>query len=701
MIPRFAVFLIPLLLFGCGLELLSPLQKLNTSDSSKGFEYSWPVDVALPLGSLSLSLDDPEVARSVFGDLSVLPGDDERLRLHPVAKEIAPIAFGDALELKDPLSLVLPAQTLPDLNLDLPDFTFPRLDLSTDQVAGAPLPPGLPIPYAIPYTTTVPLNMPVSESEFSEAQLGDPAGHFEFEIENRMGVRMTPSVKLYAKRQGATREIGRTQAALPLEVGQSRKLVIPLYADAFLTRDLSLKLDIQVMGGQQVQAPSTGLSLDAIKLVKGKVRFMRAEVPAKSFDVPVVEQPLALPEADFPADAVKSLEVEKGTLQLTLVNTFPVAATFEVDFLSFYRSGQLEPMKGTYPVRAGETRTFALPLAGVSIRPHQGRIQLKATGMTSGTGAAGALFALDGSQSLSGTMVLLAPLSFKSVEVPIRREVQLPATVTPLQMPAFLADHGIQLEDVILRLYLLNRSGLGADVALDVSAKLPAGPAMGLTDKAGQPIALTLSPNQAQDFQINAANSNLLELLNAKPTELTLGGKVTVDSKGQAVRISSTDKLEGRLSVEIPLTVTFPALGKDSGAPAITVRPPISLPFAGDSGAQLKMVERAVLTVAVNNGWNVPLDLELLFSAQSDPFADADAFRHTIALGNPHEGYQVKNELVLEGESLDRFRAAKLLGLRVTSQGSGTPVTLFRGSAFRVDLGVTFKANVSSSQGRP
>ncbi len=698
MIPRFGVLLITMLLAGCGLELLSPLQKLSTASNSEGIQYAWPVDIALPLGSLSLSLDDPGVARSLFGDLAVQPGNDERLHLMPASQELEPIRFAENLTLNDPLAIDLPQQSLPGVDASLPDIQFPDLPLRADTIVGGGLSPGVPVPFNLTYTVDQKLAVPAGESNFTEARVGTPSGHLEFTVENQLGVRFSPTVKLYATQGGATREVGRTQAAVPLDPGQSRRLTVPLQAGATLTPDLSLKIDVFIPGGQLAQAPVSHVTLSNVVLVTKTISHLRVEIATKSIQIPSQTLDFGLDDPAYATETVRSLEVEEGTLELTLRNGFPVAATLDLGFSHFFRPGQTAPMTAVYELKAGESRTIEVPLTGVTIRPENGQIAVTARATTKDTGPSGALLAMDGSPSMSGRVLLRAPLRFRAIEVPVTREIALPASSMPIQLPDLISNQGINLQDVVLRLELQNASALAGTLDLDVRASIPGTGDVPLRDKSGQPLRLPIAGNQVNELQVNAQNSNLLDLLNAKPTSLSVGGKVVIDSKGQPVRLSASDVLEGRLGVEIPLSFTLEPFGGSAPKPAIDVRPPTALSFTSENRDMLNRVERAVLKLTIDNGWSIPLDLDLLFSTSSDPFTDSEAFVQTLSLGNQAAGYRVTNHLTLEGEALDRFRKASKLGLRVRSPGSSVPVTLFRGSGFRVNLAVEFKANVSSRQ---
>ena len=701
MIPRFGVILLSLALTGCGLELLSPLKQLTGAAGSEGLQYSWPVDLALPLGELSLSLDDPEVARAIFGEMAVRPGQGERLHLFPATQELAPIRFAENLELKSPLTLELPAQAIPDVDASLPDFYFPDVSFGAQDLIGGTLLPGQPIPLNLTYAHDHALAIPPGHTTFTEARIGTPAGHLEFTVENRLGVRFSPTIKLYATRDGSVRELGRTQAALPLDPGQTRKMAIPLQPGSTLTRDLSLRLEAIVPGGQVVQGPVTSVALSDVVLFTKTISHMRVEIPTKSIEVAPLPVDLGLDDLEYEVQALRSLEVDEGVLELTLRNALPVAASVRLEFPRFFKPGQAEPMTASYDLKAAETRTIEIPLAGVIMRPDGGKISVTARATTKDTGPGGTLMALDGSQTLSGRVLLRAPLRFRAIEVPVTREISLPAASLPIQLPSLLTDQGVSLEDVVLRMDLQNESALAGHVALDVKATIPGKGELALTDKNGQPILLPIEPKHANELQVTAQTSNLLDLLNAMPSALTVAGKVVVDTKGQVVRLSAADKLEGKLSLEIPLSLRFPAFGGSAAKPAIEVRPATPLTFASQNRDHLNRVTRAILKLNIDNDWRVPLDLDLLFSATNDPFSDANAFVRTISLGGPSSGFRVTQDVTLEGESLTRFREATMLGMRVRSPGTPEAVSIFRGSRFRVNLAVEPKATLSSAQEKP
>lgn len=700
MIPRFVALIIPLLLLGCAMELLNPLQKLQTNQQASGVRFTWPVKVSLPLGALSLSLDDPSVAKSLFGDLTVRPGEDERLRLLPEAKTLEPIAFADQLELPEPLEHGLPSQAIPAVEIPKPELALHDVSFQTRDLLPVELVPGMPFPYIETYPLVVPIDVPLADSAFKEAHLGEGAGRLTFEVTNRLGVTFTPSAKLFARFQGATREIGRSLPALPLAPGQKRPVVIQLKAGQILTRDLTIQFEARIPGGQIVSNPVDGLSLSAFDLDLQDLALVRVPLEPQVFRFDTAF-PLELAQAGLATASVRLLEVEQGMLRLTLRNTFPVAVSLDLQFPGITRAGQSEPVAASYLVRGGETRSFDLFLTGATIRPENGMIKVKATASTADTRPEGALFAPDGSETFSGTMTLLTPFRFQAIEAPVFREVLLPASATPLDLPSAFTERGFRLEDAVLRLQILNQSPLAGAIELDVQASFPGKPPMRLTDPAGAPIRLPLSANFANELRVHPQNSNLLDILNAFPSELAVGGTLVIDSQGAPVRLTAADRLEGRVSFEVPLSLKVPAFGGASEAPAIEVRPPTPLDFAASNRDSLERVSRAVLKVSLDNGWGLPLDLDMLFSAQSDPFADAEAFVQTLALGDARNGYRISDELLLEGEALERFRSSKMLGMRLRSPGSDGPLTLFRGAKFRANLTLDFDAVISNRQDAP
>lgn len=701
MIPRFGVILISLALVGCGLELLSPLKQLSTSSGADGFQYSWPLEMALPLGSLSLSLDDPDFARSLFGDVPVNPGHDERLHLLPVSQSLEPISFGNGLELKTPVTIAIPPQGLPDVNHALPDIPFPDIVIGAETLMGVSLPPGHVVPSTLTYVDQRDLPIPGERRDFLEAKVGTPPAQLEFTLHNHLGVRFYPTVRIYATRNGTTRQIAQTESSVDLEPGQSRKLTIPLYENALLTPDLAMRVDIKVPGGQRMQAPITGIAMTDMLLATKNISHLRVAIASHSLPIPDLAVDLGLGALDLEADAIRRVVVEEGMLELTLSNQFPVTTTVALEFPNLVRLGQTQPIKAVYELRAGSTLTPQISLSGVSILPENGKITVKAHAETKDTGPEGALVALDGSQRFSGQVQLQAPLRIREVEVPVKREVALPNVSLPLELPPTFNDLGIRLQDVVLSLSLSNTSALPGSIAIDLKAEVPGKGTLSLTDLEGKPVRFPLKANMANDLRISSENSNLLELLDAKPTALSVGGTITVDSKGEAVRLSASDRIDGHLAVEMPLTIAFSAFGGAAERPAFEVRPATALSYNSENQEALSKVDRAVLKLDIDNGWMLPFDLDLLFSSASDPFTDPDAFVLPVSLGNATGGYRVNNALTLEGESLARFRKASMLGMRLRSPGTSTAVSIYRGSRIRVNLGLTFKATVSSGQVGP
>lgn len=697
MIPRFGAFLIAMTLMGCALELLSPLQRLQTSQEGGGVSFSWPVNVALPLGALSLSMDDPSVNRGIFGDLPLLPGDDERMWLVPLGRDLDPIAIGDQLQLEEPIEVLIPPQGFEGGDITLPDFEVPPFSLGAASLLGHELVPGLPFPSAITvsYDAKVPLAPP--SSDFSEARLADPAGKVAFTLRNHLGVTFTPVISLIAIRNGTRQVIGRSAAIPPMATGTQRAITLPLFAGATLTRDLELGMQIWVSGGQTVQAPTDGLAISDFEFVDLDFTHVRTPLATQSFTFSQ-QIPLELPDSSLASTSIRAVRVESGTMKLVLGNGLPVANTLDLRFTSMFRPGETEPLRSVVALGPRETRTLSIALDGVTIRPEEGRIAMAGSAMTADTGPAGALFAIDGSQKLEAAFTLLAPLRFSQIEVPVTRTAAIDTTWTALNLPAAVTQHGLKLSDVALRLRIDNQSALGGNILLDLAALLPSGEQRSLIDKQGNPVSLPFLPARKQDLLIDAGNSNLLELLNAMPTDLKTGGRVMIDSKGEPVTISRGDRLSGRFSVEVPLSVNFAPMGPGLSAPPYDIKPATPISLSQSDRARLAAVERVELKVKVDNGWHAPFEIDLRFSGKSDPFADGEALVKTLSLGNAERGFVVDNRIVLEGEDLERFREAQTLGFRLRSPGTTTPVTLFRGSRFNLNVGLEFKAMVDSEQ---
>ena len=698
MIPRFGAILISLALVGCGLELLSPIKQLSTSNSSDGLQYAWPVEMTLPLGTLSLSLDDPDFARALFGDVPVNVAHDERLQLLPVSHTLEPIHLSKGLTLNSSISIPVPPQGLPDLDHAFPDIPFPDVAISAEDLMGISLPPGHLLPSTLTYVDERVLPVPEDRRDFLEAKIGTPPAQLEFTLHNQLGVRFYPTVRLFATRNGTTRQIGQTTSAVDLDAGQSRKLIIPLNEGALLTPDLSMRVDLRVPGGQRMQAPISGVAMTNVLLATRTISHLRVAVASHSIAIPDLTLDLGLGALDLDPGAIRRMVVEEGALELTLSNQFPVDMTVALEFPNLFRLGQSQPLKASYELRAGSTLKPLLSLSGVSILPENGKITVKAQAQTKETGPAGALVAVDGTQRFSGQVQLLAPLRIREVEVPVKRDVALPEVTLPLEFPQTFTDLGVRLQDVILSLSLMNSSAVPGTVTLDLKADVPGQGLLPLRDRGGNPLRFPLRANTANDLRISKENSNLVDLLNAKPSGLIVAGTIAVDSAGEAVALTASDRLEGRLAVEMPLTIAFAPFGGSAERPAFEVRPATPLSFTTENRETLSKLDRAVLSIAIDNGWMLPFDLDLLFSATSDPFTDPEPFVKTVSLGGPTEGYRVNNAVTLEGESLERFRQASTLGMRLRSPGTADAVTIYRGSRIRVNLGLSFKAEVSSGK---
>ncbi len=691
MIPRFWLFLLALTLAGCGWELLAPLQRMQTGSSAPS--ASWPVDLKIPLGEVTLSLDDSRVREAVFGDKSVVTGADGLMTFVPEGRDLDPVSFGDKLRIDQPINAAIPPQVLDSDTVQMPAMTLPPIQVSyRDLFKGDPV-LGVLLPFPVALDHGVDLTVP--DSPFIESQLDQPAGSLDFQLVNNLGLAFQPEFRLFATRNGVRSEIGRTAVMPLIPAGNRQNVSIPLVAGSYLTRVLDVELYVSVPGGQTLAAPATGLILEQFTLANIRTARVKLDLPAQSLQT-LQRIPLDIQDPNIASNSIRAIRVESGSLAISIDNRLPLTTAMTLRFRNLFRTGQATPLVETFSVPSGEARTVTLSLDGVSILPENGEIVADVTAETLATGPAGAYFTTDGSQKIEGSVSIQPPIVFLSIDVPVTRTLSLATSSTPIQLPAEFTRMNVKLGAVALNLHLDNQSALTGAIDLDVVGKTSGAP-IRLKAKDGGPVRLPFAANRAQDLRIDQDNSNLLDILNALPSELEFGGQVTVDSGGAPVTLSRSDRLGGRLAIEIPLALEFPAFGPGLPVAGYDVTPAKDLGLDETMRARLALLQRLVLNVHVDNGWKIPLGVHLLFSKTPDPYSDPDALTLTLALGN-EQGYSVTTDLLLEGADLVRFREASKLGVRLTSPGSSGPVFLRSTAVFRLRLGTEFKALLDAKQ---
>lgn len=690
MIPRLGLVLLLGILTGCGLELLSPIQKLSTSGTKGLPGIAWDVDMKLPLGEVSVSLADPKIAKSVFGDMALETDAQDRMWIRPDGQDIAPVELGDKLRIATAITASIPATKLDDNSVKMPELNMAPVNIDFETLFPAAPPSGFPVPAGdLPANDVV---LPFPDSPFIEAQLDNPAGSLGFRVTNHMGMAFTPSFVLFAS--GV--EIGRSAAMAPIANNTDRAVTIPLNADATMTRDLKLSLRLTIPGGQTFSDSATGLTLDQFDF--DDVKTKRVKIKLASQTVQSSQSiPLNIQDPSIASSSIKAIRVESGTLAITLNNQFPIKTTVKLSFQNLFRSGQTQPMVETLEFAANQEKTTPISLDGVTIRPENGMILADVEAKTADTGPTGAYFTTDGSQKIEGSVSLQPPLTFHSIEVPLTRSQDIATSSTPINLPTELSKMNLKLGGVALKLHLDNQSGLSGHIDLAVNGKQGTS-AVSLTAKDGSPLRLAFEANKAQDLMVDQDNSNLLDVLNAMPKELEFGGKVTIDSGGQPVTLTKNDRISGKVSVEVPLSLQFPAMGKGKAVPAYDIKPATDLALSDSNREQLSNLSSVVLHVTVDNGWKVPLGVDLRFSKQDDPYSDSNAMVQTISLGSSDTGFTVPNAITLTGEAMERFREARKLGVSITSPGSDAPVTLYRSAVFRLKLSTEFKATIDTKK---
>ncbi|MEB3186872.1 MAG: hypothetical protein VKP72_05455 [bacterium] len=302
----------------------------------------------------------------------------------------------------------------------------------------------------------------------------------------------------------------------------------------------------------------------------------------------------------------------------------------------------------------------------------------------------------DGSAQISGT-ISLGSLQLDSLKGKLRptRPTEISTQSFPLNLPAdLLADDpatlSVQPASISLTIRLSNRSQLAGTVALNAEASIK--DASRPVDLSRLPVP-TLRPAEASGLsrdtiiELTESNSNLVDLIRAGASQLSVRGQVSIDTGETPVALSSRDRITGSVLASVPLSVIV----KGQRTQELEARP-LGLDAATRKQLEQGLVERVALLPRVENGLKIPLAVDLLISSQANPYRDTAALVKHLELG---DGPETASVLELVRDEIPALSAAKTLGVRIRAgDGQTRKVTLRSTDGLRIQLGVALKVRI-------
>lgn len=430
---------------------------------------------------------------------------------------------------------------------------------------------------------------------------------------------------------------------------------------------------------------------------------------------------------------LEEVDLASGSLRLTMANGLDADLDLDLTFegLENLTSARATVDAGTAPpsstlpggglrlgINARQTVTWKLDLAGTKMRPRaltddQGtpikgiaiaaQVNLLATTADRShlRGGVRVPATLVTSQEASGT-VSLSPIGITTLQAKIDRTEAVPAQA-PIALPSDFLDYGILPGRFTMQVRLDNASGivgrfdprLEASISASASAQTCAdlfpgnngcpatasvrfettGPdAFDGAFAAGAPAA-----TQSTVLELNERNTDLLDLIALGIDELRINSRLLV-GEGASVRLTRADRMGGSLKLAMPLALRYNEFGpgrQRPGPPASTSPLDLSASLDATTLDQLrKHLRRVSLEFRIDNGWGLPIDIQLDFLKQDG----SAAFSRTLRLGSA-DGSTAVSLLDLGPDEVAALPDIRNLSIRAVSSGSNGQALEIRNSA--------------------
>ena len=254
-------------------------------------------------------------------------------------------------------------------------------------------------------------------------------------------------------------------------------------------------------------------------------------------------------------------DIQEGRLTVTLYNSLPLPATVRLEIPDVRRgkamieqiiqlpaAGDSGPAPVSAVVDLGGT-TVTAPAGTTSLDALRYDIQVESE-------AAPGMVPVGIHQKASGRFEP-GVMRFSQVQGDFdQKRVTVNPTETAFEPPEGIEDLDFQQASLVLD--VVSTVGLSSEAAIDVQATPDAGgPPVTLHLRFPVPAASSPGTPTVTRATADETNSNILELIRARPRSLTLGGEILVGGGGQAGTIRRTDAVRGSYTMIAPLRMTI------------------------------------------------------------------------------------------------------------------------------------------------
>lgn len=712
-----------LVVTGCGLELIQTVGRLGSGGATSALP-SWPLDMKVGLGEANLPLSKL-VKKSATQPLSVEA--DQTYALRPDAKEIPAFKVADSLTVPATSSTVpAPMPSMPSLEqhgLSGPTISFASLNLASQpsgipgltigDVMNTPGSPDAQLPAPLSFTPD-PQNKSVGLGQLRGAQL-DAGSVITLKVRTDLGGDDRHLVQLQLKDlkiESGFEDLNETWRAThpTVTLRDGDEIAVTLDADKVVAGALriSFRSEGTLQTGLRLKQFSDAqkLSTEIDSVLKIKAISLAAQaIPTSTQSIGALKMP-----EDGEIHSISAVTVASGSITLKVKNGYGFHTRLNLGLTGIV-DAQGQPLSAIAEIPAGLPLSESLheiPLAGASLTGEPIAATLSGRTFDTEDGVdrlPAGLAPLPGGMAPFRTSptfeaeVAISPLLIDSARAVVKKTITVATASTPVELPKEFTSVGVELRRVSLQLQLDNRSRLSGEVRPAIQAVLKDGSVRAMTYTGNKAFSgsETRGVTRTSVLDINETNSNLVELLNAGASSLVTGAEVVIDTQGVAVPLTRDDQVSGKLAIAVPLSLVFKEMGPGKAAPPYDHKPttPLTLDAATKARIAQGQVERLAITAEVDNGLRIPLDINLLFSKQDDPFSDPAPLVRTLSLGDGSA--TARSLLDFAAADIPFFQEAKTVGLRLTSPGTnGQAVAMKSTDALRLRLVAMVKVRVSA-----
>jgi hypothetical protein len=369
-------------------------------------------------------------------------------------------------------------------------------------------------------------------------------------------------------------------------------------------------------------------------------------------------------------------------------------------------------------INARQTVTWTLDMAGARVRPRSvtddegqtikgiaiaAQVNLLSTltdrsHLRAGVRVPATLFS---TQEATGN-VALSPIGINALQARIKSVKTVPGQA-PIALPSDFLDYGILPGRFTMKVRLDNASGIAGRLDPQLEASISASAsaetcARLFSGGGGCPATASISfvttgpqafdgafaagsptATQSTVLELNERNTNLLDLIALGIDELRINSRLII-GEGASVRLTREDRMGGAFDMAIPLALRFNEFGpgrQRPGPPASTSPLDLSKSLDAATLEQLrKHLRRVALEFRIDNGWGLPIDIQLDFLKENGSVA----FTRTLRLGTA-DGTTALSLLDLSPDEVAALPDVRNLALRAVSTGSNGQVLAIRNAA--------------------